>query len=205
MIETVRCFVACDLTMEVLEALTDAQRALRDALGDGPRVRWVNPATLHLTLKFLGDKVDRGVTTAVGDALTGACRPLPPFDLRLAGLGAFPSPARARVLWAGVEDPSGGLATAWAGVEDAMAELGFDRQPRGLSAHVTLGRVRDKGKVDLAELLKPWTSSAFGVCPVDEVVLYRSLLTPRGPNYEPMIRAPLRGTTLPAQSPEETT
>ena len=136
MIETVRCFVACDLSLDLVRAVTGLQRDVRGTLGDDLPVRWVSPATMHLTLRFLGAKVDKGVTVAVADAVMACARDLQAFDLKVAGVGAFPSPSRARVIWVGANDDTGRLEVAQAAVERAMEDLGFEPERRGFHAHV---------------------------------------------------------------------
>ena len=186
--ETGRYFVALDLGPQVLGALGRAQGELRGS--GGPPIRWTRPEAMHLTLKFLGGSVPRsaaeGAVAAMGPALAGSS----PFELGVRGLGAFPSPERARVLWAGVEDPSGALSALQSSIESGTAGLG---PPTGeFHAHVTLGRLRDRrGRADLSGLIEPMAERSFGGVDVREAVLYRSELTPRGPRYEAVAREPL--------------
>ncbi len=95
-----RCFVAVDLADEARAAIAAVQAALRAA---GPRadVRWVDPAALHLTLKFLGSTDDAQVPQA-RDAIATVASSHAPFGIGLAGVGAFPNLARPRTMWAGV-------------------------------------------------------------------------------------------------------
>ncbi len=194
-IETVRCFVACDLSLAVLDTLGEVQRELHEVVGEEARIRWASPATMHLTLKFLGDKVDRAVTQAAAEALVAAAAAHPPFELTVAGVGAFPSPAKARVVWAAIREETGVLARVHEAVETALEELGFGRERRAFSPHVTLGRVRrGKGRPpDLTEALEPLAEREIGTCRVADVVLYRSILSAKGPEYESLVRAALSG------------
>lgn len=197
-IQTMRCFVAIDLSADVIGRLRAVQGDLRTALGaaGGPRVGWTSPAAMHLTLKFLGGDVDVGVAPAVADALRLALRGLDGFEIRLRGVGAFPRPSAARILWAGVsaEPP---LTAAWQAVEAALEGVGFERERRGFAPHVTLGRLRgdpgDPGApADVAAALAPHADRDLGACPACAVTLYRSTLTPKGPRYEALVRAGLR-------------
>jgi 2'-5' RNA ligase len=152
-------------------------------------VAWIARDNVHLTLKFLGE-VDAARLETLGDALARAVAPCPAFPLVVDGLGAFPSRSRPRVLWAGVGEGAG-EATALAGrVDAALAPLGFPRETRPFSAHVTLGRVRtpraDRG---LAEALD--RGSVFGRQPVERVSLMRSELSPRGARYTELAGCPL--------------
>ena len=193
MIETVRCFVACDLSMELVRGVTGLQRDLVEAVGDQAKVRWASPATMHVTLSFLGSKVDKGITVAVADALPGCAGTVEAFDLEVAGVGAFPSLAKARVLWVGANDADGRLAAAASAVAQMAQDLGFEPEGREFSGHVTLGRVRGTGGgAELTAVLQPHKDLEVGTCRVSELVLYRSVLTPKGATYESMVRAPLR-------------
>src|SRR5207245_7151093 len=104
-------------------------------------VAWVAPESLHLTLKFLG-RVREARTPELAVALTRATAGLTAFEANVAGLGAFPSPARARVIWAGVGRGTDALVELAGRVDAALAALGVEREPRAFSPHVTLGRVR---------------------------------------------------------------
>jgi 2'-5' RNA ligase len=188
-IETVRSFVALLLDDAVRQALAAEIDRLRPR---APGVSWVAPENLHLTLKFLGSVATPGID-AIGSALAAAAAESDAFDLTVQGVGAFPSPARARVIWAG----SGNgvpAATALAGrVDAALAPLGFAPEDRPFTAHITLGRVRG-GRPDpaLAEALAAAAARPFGVVHAARVSLMRSDLSPRGSRYTELAGWPLR-------------
>jgi 2'-5' RNA ligase len=161
-----------------------------------PEVVWVAPANFHLTVKFLG-AVDIGrlpdVERALGDAVAG----LSPFTLTLRGLGAFPSAARPRVIWAGTAQGAAELAGLAAHVERALSPLGFPPEDRPFSAHVTLGRVRTpRRNPRLAEALAASTAVELLSVPVERVSLMRSDLSPRGARYSELAAHPLAAGTL---------
>jgi len=152
-------------------------------------VVWVGRDNAHLTLKFLGG-VDAARLDAVAEALNGAAAGAGPFDLGVGGLGAFPSPARARVLWAGVDEGAAEAAALAGRVDEALAPLGFAREAREFSAHVTLGRVRTpRSNPGVAAALGG--AGPFGRQRVDRLALMRSELSPRGPRYTELAAAPL--------------
>ena len=95
-----RVFIAAPLNEELRSALRAVQETLRPRL---PGVRWVEPATLHLTLRFIGAADEESIEkiAAIMLSVVGFC---PPLAVRVAGLGAFPRPAHARVVWLGVGD-----------------------------------------------------------------------------------------------------
>jgi 2'-5' RNA ligase len=180
MSELLRSFVAVDVSPEAREKLAAAQDRLRPG-ADG--VKWVDPTSFHLTLKFLG-AVEQGrladTWNSVRENLTGAKG----FTLRFRGLGAFPSPTRARVIWAGAEEGSAELRDLAARVEQACAQHGFAREERPFQAHLTLGRVREPVvNPRLAEVIQELASEELGEVAVDRVRLMKSELTPKGAKY----------------------
>jgi 2'-5' RNA ligase len=127
---------------------------------------------------------------AVTAALAGAAAAVPAFHLALGGLGAFPSPARPRVLWAGIGEGAGAAGALAARIEAALEPLGFPAEDRSFSAHVTLGRLRapraDRGLADALAAASP-----AGRQPVTHVSLMRSELSPRGARYTELAALPL--------------
>ncbi len=185
-----RLFVAVNLPQEERVRLEQEVRALRAARLP---VRWVAGDALHLTLKFLGEVPDAGVG-AIERALTEVAGEFPPFRLELQGLGAFPNLRSPRVVWVGVQAPPelGRLAGA---LEEAMAGLGYPRENRPFSPHLTLGRAeRDAGAGAfraLAGLVERFTFRA--AVEAQSADLMRSHLSPRGARYERILAAPLTG------------
>jgi 2'-5' RNA ligase len=181
--------VAVDLGTEVRSALTRAQARLR-AASEGADVRWLEPAALHLTLKFLGQVADARVPEVVA-ALAGVRAA--PIALAAAGLGGFPSLGRARVLWAGLACGGPELTALAAAVDRVLASLGFAAETRPFHAHVTIGRVRSPRKLAaVAAALRAADETEFGSWTADEMVLYQSRLRSTGAVYEVVSRMPLR-------------
>lgn len=132
-------------------------------------MRWEAREKYHVTLLFLGPQPDdrqAALREVLGAAAGGAS-----FPLTLRGLGAFPSPARARVLWCGV-DESAGLAALQAKLANAARAQGFAVEDRPFHAHVTIGRCRRNGR-PLAEICA-LPAKDYGTMRVDEIVLLRS-------------------------------
>jgi len=146
-------------------------------------VAWVAPGNLHLTLKFLGAVPEERIDAIVA-ALTRSGLDLRPFEARLHGLGAFPSATRPRIVWAGVTEGAPEMVELARRVDTALAELGFAREERPFSPHVTLGRVRRPGRDPvLTEALGSATAREFGRMRVPGAALMRSELGPRGARY----------------------
>jgi 2'-5' RNA ligase len=188
-----RCFVAVDLSDETRDAIADAQAGLRAA---APRadVGWIDPAKMHLTLKFLGE-VEESRREAIETALADVARRHGPFALTAGGAGAFPGPSRPRVLWTGLVAGLREIGLLAVDVERACAPLGFPPEARPFRGHVTLGRVRTpRGIARVMRAMDALDGAVFGTWTVREVVLYRSHLGgSHGARYEALARFALGG------------
>ena len=188
--ERVRLFVALNLPDEVRQALHDATAPLREAAPRG--VAWVRPEGLHLTLKFLGEAEEPRVAE-VAAALGGVAAAHATVRVGVGGVGAFPSLARPRVVWAGVE-ATPRLELLQHDVEAACATLGFEVEGRAFRPHVTLGRVRPGAAVEslraLAEAASRCTPHAEVMVPTLD--LMASTLMPGGARHDAVARLPFR-------------
>jgi 2'-5' RNA ligase len=156
----------------------------------------VAESNLHVTLKFLG-QVEAARVESIAAALERVGARTPAFELAVRGLGAFPAPARARVVWAGLE-PAARLAALAADVDTALATLGFARESRPFAAHVTLGRVRESRRnPSLADALA--RPAPCGRLPVSRLSLMRSELHPRGARYTELAGVLLAGAASPVE------
>jgi len=188
----VRCFIAIDVSEVVRAALGETLARLR---ADAPRadVRWVDPAQVHLTLKFLGTVADERVP-AISQALDAALVDAAPVVLAAAGLGGFPSIRRPRVLWAGLTGGVAELAAVAAVVDQVAVAHGFPAESRSFRGHLTLGRVRSpRGAAALTKAIAAAGAPDLGSWTASEVVLYESRLRPTGALYVPISRHVLRG------------
>jgi 2'-5' RNA ligase len=145
-------------------------------------VRWVTRDQMHLTLVFLGEVRDDRVP-AVCDAVKQAADRSGPFEMTITGSGSFPPSGRVRVVWAGIEEPTGALLRCQAACAEELDACGFPRESRPYSPHLTLGRVReDTTRGELRDHvsridLSPLTQS------VDAVHVVQSRLAPSGAQY----------------------
>src|SRR5262249_62425133 len=118
-IAALRLFVAVLLPEDVRQRLAAAVERLRPLAAD---VAWVAPSNFHITLKFLG-QVDEARVPVLADALQPAVADRPAFDGAVRGLGAFPSPTRPRVLWAGLDDATVGMTAVAERVQACCSRL----------------------------------------------------------------------------------
>ena len=191
--QSLRLFIAIELTPDVHLALAQLQATLKRQLP--PKVvRWTKPEGIHLTLKFLGD-TPQGKVQAVIQEMTTATAGFAPFEFQVAGFGCFPNPRKARVLWVGIPEPPKPLAGLQRAVDLHMHTLGYEKETRPFSPHLTLGRVNKTispgERQQLAEVIAKTQVAQLGTVPVHEVILFQSDLLPGGAIYTALARVPL--------------
>jgi 2'-5' RNA ligase len=186
MAESIRTFIAIEFGDEHHRALTDLQARLKRESATARAVRWVAPENIHLTLKFLGD-VESGRMPDLQRAVVDACAGSAPFTLRIAGAGAFPSMQRPNVVWVGVSGEIERAALLAQKIDDVCAALGFARDARAFSPHLTLGRVkRDASSSDrrgIGEMIANAQVGNLGEVRVEHVGVMKSELHPGGSVY----------------------
>ena len=191
--EPVRCFIAISLPDRVKDGLKQLQVELK--AGGATSIKWVDPYSIHLTLKFLGS-VDGAKISPITAAMTEAVEGVPPFSLKVEGLGAFPNLRRAQVVWVGVSGEVDRLAHLQQRLEDELVGLGFAPERRGFTPHLTLARVRDRvsagEREGLGQLIADTKFETAGSFPVEAVSLMRSQLTREGAIYSRISAAGLK-------------
>jgi 2'-5' RNA ligase len=184
MSDQLRVFFAAALSPEARACAAEAVERMRAAAPSG--VRWVPAGNQHLTLKFLGE-IHEGHVDRLAERAAAKVASSEPFEVSLAGFGAFPSAREARVLWLGIAKGASALAKLARKLDAAARVAGAERERRPFAAHLTLGRLREPARIELERLVPPdsvaWT--------VSEVVLYESRLAPGGARYVPLAHLPL--------------
>jgi 2'-5' RNA ligase len=189
-VPAIRTFIAVELSDAVRQRVTQLVEQLSHTRA---KVKWVSPANMHLTLKFLGD-VPQEKTAAVCEATAEAVREVPAFDAECVGAGAFPTAKRPSTIWLGMGRGAEELGKLQKAIEKALSRIGFPREGRRYTPHLTVGRVRGGGKEisALGELLGEHGDFQAGESRIDQVTVFASDLTPTGPVYTVLGRAPLR-------------
>ncbi|MBA7659372.1 RNA 2',3'-cyclic phosphodiesterase [subsurface metagenome] len=182
--EQVRSFVAIELPEELKAGLTQLQAQLKS--GEQPWVKWVDPYSIHLTLKFLGNiTVDR--VGEITRAMEAAAQGIPPFHLVVKGLGVFPNLRRVQVAWVGLSGELDKLSQLQQRIESNLARLGFAPESRPFTPHLTLARLRNQASLDerqrFGQLITDTRFEAAYTIEVDTVSLMRSQLTREGAIY----------------------
>ena len=174
-----RAFVSLEVPGQVLDSLVGFQKELSATNAD---LKLVERQNLHFTVKFLGE-ISEAQAAEAGSRL--ASLQLKGAQVEVRGAGAFPSPGRPRVVWAGVAPEHKHLVEPIAKQVIASLEGIGERDERPFQAHITLGRVRsDRNAHQLGELLRQNSDRRFGVVMLEELKLKSSVLTPSGPVYK---------------------
>jgi len=213
-----RLFAALELDERARQRIGEEQKRVRRSLGDPPALRWVDPASMHVTLAFLGE-VGEPVAQQVIGAMTGAFEAAP-FRLVFRGTGVFPSRGAPRVLWLGIAGGAADAIALQAAVAERLNGCGIVLERRAFTPHLTLARFRDcrsakasrPPQANASHELRRRSRHGIGrdererppaktVAAVDvrEVVLFQSRLSPKGSTYVALARAPLVPPVPPLQ------
>jgi 2'-5' RNA ligase len=178
-----RLFIALELDPAIRERIHLFTEGVREFARDA---RWVRPESLHITLKFIGEK-PKEAAEQIKTALSAIHAPS--FEIAFQGYGFFPTPRSPRVFWIGIQsDPQ--LASLAKSVDDATASLGIPPGDHPFSPHLTLARggggsgapQRQKGDRPnrnfqrLQAKLAALPSPEFGTMAAREFFLYESEL-----------------------------
>jgi RNA 2',3'-cyclic 3'-phosphodiesterase len=180
----IRAFIAVELPAELKSELAELEGQLKK---NSPLVvKWVDPNNIHITLKFLGEISEDSIEELML-AIEESTQGIQPFKLEVREVGAFPNLERAQVLWVRVKGELDKITQLQKRIESNTEQLGFPRESRGFSLHLTLGRVRDEARPNerqrLGKLLADTSFAALHNVDVEAVNLMRSQLTPTGPIY----------------------
>jgi len=186
-----RIFAAINVSVLSVRKLAELQRKLRSQQSPELKIGWVPPANLHLTLKFFGNLAPEQVE-AVADATRRAAQGVSPFEVTAQGLGVFPTPDKPRVLWVGFADGLEPMTALQVRLEEASEALGFERDKRPFSGHLTLGRVR-QGTEGIDAWLQDHADVDCLTSTINEIVIYESRLHRTGAEYVSHYRVPLDG------------
>lgn len=178
-----RAFIAVRVPQELESRIEKVQERL-DMLDI--EVKLVEPENLHYNLKFLGELNEEDVNK-VKTVMDSIAPQYKAFELHITGLGAFPQATYARVVWLGAKEGANQLTALTEAMELALADTGFSREERPFTPHLTLARISGgQHKMELINVLKDESDIDIGIMHVNEVILFKSELTPNGPIYTPI-------------------
>jgi 2'-5' RNA ligase len=179
MSERIRSFLAFDMDSQaVLRKITEIQAAL---VKTGADLKPVETQNIHITIRFLGEILP-GTVDKVFEEMKKT--QFVPFNVKVQGVGVFPTINFPRVVWAGITEGANQLQSIFTQLEPRLQGLGFSPDSKGFSPHLTIARVRSaRNKPPLAKFVSENPEFEFGIIRAACLKLKRSELTPRGPIY----------------------
>ncbi len=170
--------------------IENALHALQEALYS-ERINWVDPANMHITLKFFGNTPDNQQNKII-TRLKDASRQIEAFSFDVAGCGSFGPPKLPRVIWFGISR-SEGFKKLYNQINKNLQHLGYEPDKKEFVPHLTLGRIKNISQQNLLkQMLRSYKDSHFGQFRVDAFYLYQSILTPEGPEYKVIEEFPFK-------------
>jgi 2'-5' RNA ligase len=186
----IRSFVSIDLEdARILSEVGSVASTLLSLDGD---LKPVERENIHVTLKFLGN-VDSVRIEEVKVALSKV--KFSRFQMEIKGAGAFPSFSRMSVIWVGIAEGWTQVQQVYEQTETLFSGLGFSRETRSFSPHITIARVKTGRRRDeIASLLRRLEEKSFGTFTADKVRLKQSVLSGSGPRYSTLLEVPAQAT-----------
>ncbi|MGQ9706899.1 MAG: RNA 2',3'-cyclic phosphodiesterase [bacterium] len=185
-----RSFIALPLSKPLRENLITLIEELSRV---STKIKWVEKENLHITIRFLGD-IDDELVKKISDILDDIAGGVVPFPFKVEGVGAFPHPKRARVIWAGVSQGFDEMVKIEKEISKRLEEIGIPKEEKAFHPHITIGRVKfPKGNLELAKYINESKGRVYGGEAVSEIILMKSTLTPKGSIYEPLHIATMKG------------
>ena len=176
----IRCFIAIELARE---HKIDIDHYVSNLKNISPSVRWINLTNIHITLKFLGD-IEQRILGEVISSLKLISEVFKPFTISIAGSGVFPGMKNPRVVWLGIKpDKDNRLITIYEWIENKLEQIGFAKEQRKFSPHLTIGRIKNPHHMgNLYDYMrdKPFPEKKLLV---NEIILMQSVLKPSGAEY----------------------
>jgi 2'-5' RNA ligase len=175
---TFRGFISLDV-----EPNDKIRRFMDDLEKTGAPLNMVGPNQIHMTIKFLGDTEEDKVDDIV-EKVNFTLKEFDSFKIDIKGTGAFPHLGYMKVVWMGTEEETGTLKDIAHRVEEELVPLGFEREDREFSPHITVARVKGgKNKEQLRNTIENYDGIHFKSMKVNKLSLKKSILKKSGAEY----------------------
>jgi len=172
-----RAFIAIDIPC--FPKLVEIEKELKDT---GADIKLVEPENIHITLKFLGD-ISTDISQEIKKIIEESVKNYKAFEIKLSNIGVFPSKEYIKIIWIGIQDTDT-LKNIAENIDKKINQIGFKREKRPFSAHLTIGRVKNaKNKEKIIQIINKYQNVDFFKLKVKEIILKKSTLTPKGPIY----------------------
>ena len=187
----IRSFLAFELPEQIKTILYRVSADMRQTPLD---IKWVRVENIHLTVIFIGN-IEMGLIDDMGDILKGACDSCPPLAISLKSVGVFSSRRNPKVLWIGLDGDIERMSVFKNRLQEGLRPFGIKEEQRDFSPHLTLGRFKKGAKlgVQLDDILLKYGGLQSPRVMLNELVLFRSELTPKGSIYSRLNAWPLIG------------
>jgi len=176
-----RGFIAIDIPS--FPKLLEFENEIRNIDAD---IKLVEPKNIHITLKFLGDTQEDQIEK-IQEIIKESVKGIQPFEIKFSNTGVFPNQNYMKVIWIGIQnvDPIIKIANS---INEKITILGFEKDKRPFSAHLTIGRVKTaKNKEKIKQILNKYQKIDFFSYNVESIKLKKSVLTQKGPIYSDLI------------------
>jgi len=184
-----RSFIAIEIPEEIRKSIGDSMDILKKSAAD---VKWVPYQNIHITMQFLGG-TEESLLPAIKGALDKILAPYAPFYIKIADIGCFPDGKRPRVIWVGIEE-SQTLINLHKDIADEMVKFGYQKEERGFTPHVTIGRVKsNKNMNELLKRIDEVKTMRFSDFEIQNIMLMKSELKPSGAKYCSLAEIPFGG------------
>ena len=175
----VRAFLAIDLDDDLKPKIN---RVIKEFKQIDTKIKYVELANLHLTLKFFGE-IDTEGLELLEEKIAKVVSEFKPFDIKIKGCGAFPNNNHIKVIWVGIDEDSI-IRELHDKLDKEFTKLGFDRDKK-FSTHLTIGRMKSaKNKDKVKATIEEFSDIEIGEMTVNRISLKKSTLKPSGPVYE---------------------
>ena len=191
----IRSFLAFELPEQIKDILHRVLADMRQAPLD---IKWVRVENIHLTVIFIGN-MEMDLLDDMAVIVKGACDSCPPMTISLKSAGVFSSKRNPKVLWIGLDGDIERMSVLRNTLQEGLRPFGIKEEKRGFSPHLTLGRFKKGSKlgVHLEDLLLKYGGLESPGITLNELVLFRSELTPKGAKYSRLNAWPLIGVPQP--------
>jgi 2'-5' RNA ligase len=187
----IRSFLAFELPLDIKEIVARVSGEIRRS---PLNVRWVRVDNIHLTVIFMGT-INMGDVVNIGTEVEAVCSRYSSFDVSLKEMGVFPNKRNPRVIWLGLDGDLERMSHFRDSLQKQLGPFGIKEEKRRFRPHLTLGRFRkpQKGKSHLNEFIMRYGDLISPVCPLNELTLFQSTLSPKGSEYTKLGAWPLSG------------
>jgi len=188
--DNIRTFIAVKLPRAIQEKIGTLQDKFKNPQD---KITWTNPYNIHITLKFLGDIISSRIAH-IEKIISDTARNYRSFEISIYGIGTFPKIGQPHIIWAGIRNGKDELNNLYTAVIDNLKKIGYSKQKREFTPHLTLGRIKHIGNTgNFMRRVYKHKEDILANLVVNDILLLKSTLTLKGPIYKTLYKARLAG------------